>query len=70
MPIGSSLLMMVWFRSSSVLSAASEPEAEGLSVIKVRSEEAALVLGRGGSTKRKLENAADCDIELVNTGRL
>ncbi|EER20146.1 hypothetical protein Pmar_PMAR026736 [Perkinsus marinus ATCC 50983] len=54
-------------RSSSVLSAASEPEAEGLSVIKVRSEEAALVLGRGGSTKRKLENAADCDIELVNT---
>ncbi|KAF4661017.1 hypothetical protein FOL47_006878 [Perkinsus chesapeaki] len=54
-------------RSSSLSSKASDPGAEGLSVIKVKSDEAALVLGRGGSTKRKLENAADCDIELVNT---
>lgn len=50
-------------------SSASTADEEGLSVIRVDSSEAGLVLGRGGATKRKIENAADVDIELVTTGK-
>ncbi|KAF4743638.1 hypothetical protein FOZ62_018657, partial [Perkinsus olseni] len=53
--------------SSSSSSSVSTTDGEGLSVIRVDSSEAGLVLGRGGATKRKIENAADVDIELVTT---
>ncbi|KAF4718758.1 hypothetical protein FOZ63_029546, partial [Perkinsus olseni] len=67
MPEGSRSKSRSASSSSSSSSSVSTTDGEGLSVIRVDSSEAGLVLGRGGATKRKIENAADVDIELVTT---